>query len=183
MTEKTAVNKSEQNFLKAYCSLHHLTGLQKITGGWSADKKYLVQNSDGEKFLLRITMSAEKLPYKQQEFAALKTLEKLDLPIPQPLDLAAAKDGETICMLLSWVPGKELTEAMPDRSPQDQYRLGLAAGKILRQLHTVPAPDTIPHGKNGSRKKSIAASKHMPRAASGSRTTRKFLPTLLPTAI
>jgi len=90
-----------ENFLEKYCSLHHLTSVEEISRGWSADKKYFAETSDGEKFLLRITHTAEKFPYKQQEFAVLKTLEKFDLPIPKPIDLTYCKDGETICMLLS----------------------------------------------------------------------------------
>ena len=144
MTEKPAAKAIEQNFLENYCSLRRLTIVQEITRGWSEDKKYLVQNSDGEKFLLRVTHAAEKFPYKQQEFAALKTLEKLDLPLPKPLDLTCCKDCETICMLLSWVPGEDLEEGLPERSPEEQYRLGITAGKILRQLHTISAPDTLP---------------------------------------
>lgn len=98
-----------------------------------------------EKILLRTTCSAEKFPYKQQEFAILKMLEKHDIPIPKPIDLTYCKESETRCMLLSWVPGKEFEDALPKLSPKDQYRLGLTAGKILRQLHTIPAPDNIPY--------------------------------------
>lgn len=75
MTERPAANVIEQNFLENYCSRHHLTDVQEITRGWSADRKYLAKNSNGEKFLLRMTFGAEKFPYKQQEFAVLKTLE------------------------------------------------------------------------------------------------------------
>lgn len=153
MTEEPAENVIEQHFLENFCSRHHLTGVQEITRGWSADRKYRAKNSDGEKFLLRVTHAAEKFPYKQQEFAVLKTLEKLDLPVPKPLDLTYCKDGEIICMLLSWVPGKELEEALPGLPPKDQYRLGIAAGKILRQLHTIPVPDPMPHWEEWFAKK------------------------------
>lgn len=144
MTERPAANVIEQNFLENYCSRHHLTDVQEITRGWSADRKNLAKNSNGEKFLLRMTFAAEKFPYKQQEFAVLKTLEKRDLPISQPIDLTYCKDRETICMRLSWVPGKEPEKVLPGLPPDDQYRFGIAAGKILRQLHTIPAPDTLP---------------------------------------
>ncbi|HJJ99027.1 MAG TPA: hypothetical protein O0X23_02295 [Methanocorpusculum sp.] len=49
MTERPAANVIEQNFLENYCSRHHLTDVQEITRGWSADRKYLAKNSNGKK--------------------------------------------------------------------------------------------------------------------------------------
>lgn len=136
--------QNSQNFLKIYCSRHHLISTQEIARGWSADKKYLAVSWTGKKFLLRTTHAKEKFPHKQQEFAALKTLEKLGLPIPKAIDLTCGSNGETICMLLSWIPGQDLADVIQNLPPEEQYRLGIAAGKILRQLHTIPAPDEIP---------------------------------------
>lgn len=143
MTEKSAGNKTKQNFLEIFCSHYHLTLDQEISCGWSADKKYLVKDPGGEKFLLRVSHASEKYPYKQQEFLALKMLEKYDLPLPKPISLTYYKDNEATCMLLPWVPGEALGDRLSKLSPMDQYRLGITAGKILRQLHTIPAPDNI----------------------------------------
>ncbi|MDV0443114.1 phosphotransferase family protein [Methanorbis rubei] len=133
-----------QKFLEKYFSDYHFTAIEEINRGWSSDKKYLAESIRKEKYLLRITTSAKKLPYKIQEFAALKTLEKFELPIPKPVDLKVNEDGETVLMLLGWVPGRELEEAIHELSPEDQYRLGVRAGEILAQLHTIPAPLDIP---------------------------------------
>jgi len=41
-------------------------------------------------------------------------------------------------MLLSWIDGDDLAAILPQVSPNEQYRLGQQAGRILKKIHTIP---------------------------------------------
>lgn len=112
----------------------------QIHKGWSADKKYLLTNSHGEKKLLRVTDIAY-LGQKKDEFTALKTMEDFQIPISKPIDFGVWDEKKQVWMLLSWIEGKDLQDKIAQLSKEKQYQLGIEAGKILKKIHQIPIPE------------------------------------------
>jgi serine/threonine-protein kinase len=112
----------------------------KINKGWSTDEKYYIETQSHEKYLLR-TASLEFYERKKQEFQRMKEAYALGIPMPEPLDFKVV--NEEVHSLFSWIEGKDSEDILPALTEENQYRLGVAAGEILRKIHTIPAPDNI----------------------------------------
>ena len=119
------------------------TEITPILKGWSDDEKYLVQTDDGQKLLLRLS-AGDKYDRKKEEFEALQTIESRGIPAPKPVEFGRCSDT-TSYMLLTWTEGKEADDVLPLLSNEEQYRVGVKAGILQKQLNAIPAPeDMIP---------------------------------------
>ena len=111
--------------------------VEKITKGWSSDEKYKIVTDDGQTLLLRIS-DISAYDYKKKEYEIVEKYSKLGFAMSQPLDFGVCNEGKNCYMLLSFVEGKDLEEALPELSEKEQYLLGREAGKILRKIHSIP---------------------------------------------
>lgn len=120
--------------------------------GWSADQKFIVTDEDGKKLLLRISNNME-YDAKKKEYEIISKYGKLGFPMSSPVEFGTCRGGGYVYMLLTWVEGKDLEEVLPSLSEKDQYELGRQAGKILRQIHSVPLEkEDIPEKTKRERK-------------------------------
>jgi aminoglycoside phosphotransferase (APT) family kinase protein len=55
----------------------------------------------------------------------------------QPLDFGICNGGNSCYMLLTFVEGRDLEEALPTLSEKEQYLLGRKAGEILKRIHSM----------------------------------------------
>lgn len=110
-----------------------------IEKGWSEDKKYCVTNINGTKYLLRIT-SIERHETRKALFDMLGRVAALDIPMCRPIEFGTCAGG--VYSLQSWIDGEDLEEGLPLLPETEQYILGLKSGEILREMHSIPAPDT-----------------------------------------
>ena len=111
--------------------------VELLSKGWSTDKKYIVKTKMGETLLLRIA-SAEEFEQKKKEYEIICKYAKLGFEMSMPLSFGLCNSGEHAYMLLTWVAGEDLEEALPKLSEKEQYELGRSAGRILRQIHSIP---------------------------------------------
>lgn len=111
-----------------------------IEKGWSNDKKYCVTDENGEKYLLRIS-SIEQLEYKKAEFENMNQIFKLGIPMCEPIEFGICDEG--VYSLQSWIEGKNAEEVIPILSDKQIYAYGVEAGKVLKKLHTIPAPKEV----------------------------------------
>lgn len=116
------------------------TDAKEIKKGWSMDKKYYIEGKNGPARLLRLSPLADS-NRKASEFTYMKELFSMGLPISEPLDMKEANEG--VVTLFTWIEGEDIEEVLPQLSQEEQYRLGVASGKILKQIHTIKAPDDI----------------------------------------
>ncbi|UYP00346.1 GrpB family protein [Oceanotoga sp. DSM 15011] len=112
-----------------------------INKGWSCDKKYCVITDDGIKYLLRITPK-EKSANRENIFRIQKQLASLDVSMCKPVELGKCKEG--IYILQTWIDGKDAEEIIPHLTNSEQYYYGLEAGKMLKIIHSIPAPKNHP---------------------------------------
>ncbi|MBQ8415127.1 MAG: phosphotransferase [Clostridia bacterium] len=111
---------------------------QPIDKGWSGDKKYSVILKDGRKFLLRIS-SVEQYEKKKNEFELMTKVAELGIPMCEPIEFGITEEG--VYSLQGWIDGVDAESEANNLSESDQYFYGLEAGRILKQIHTIPAPD------------------------------------------
>lgn len=110
---------------------------EPIAKGWSGDQKYCVTAEDGTKYLLRIS-PLEQYERKKNEFERMQCAAALGIPMCLPVEFGTCKEG--IYSLQSWIDGADAEKIVPTLSDTEQYVYGLEAGRILRQIHSVPVP-------------------------------------------
>lgn len=109
----------------------------EIKKGWSGEKKYYIRLQDGMELLLRISPLAQ-YNQKVKEFNYMKVLYRQGQPISKPLELKVIE--EKVFSLFKWVVGNDSEEVLPLLSEEEQYRLGVESGEILKQIHQLEAP-------------------------------------------
>ena len=112
---------------------------EPINKGWSSDKKYCVTNENGTRYLLRVSDIAQH-DTKQSEFNMMKQVASFGVPMCQPIEFGTCEDG--VYSIQSWIDGEDAEQVMSSYSDTEQYVYGLEAGRILRKIHSIPAPAT-----------------------------------------
>lgn len=113
--------------------------IERIYKGWSKDRKFFIRNKSDEKLLLRIS-DIDVYEFKKKEFENMKDVYNLGINSSRPIDFGTCGDGKYTYSLLSWIEGKSADEVIMNLSSEEQYKYGIEAGKILRKMHTIPAP-------------------------------------------
>lgn len=109
-----------------------------VDKGWSGDKKYCVTSEDGTKYLFRITPESNSGKCEEM-FRLQKEVWELGVSVCEPVDFGKCDDG--VYTLQSWIDGEDAEEVVPYFADSQQYALGLDAGRILKKIHTIPAPE------------------------------------------
>ena len=113
--------------------------MSPIMKGWSEDKKYKVTKKDGSEYLLRIT-PIERYAVRKELFSMLERVAKLNIPMCKPVEFGICKDG--VYALHTWINGEDAEAVIPFLPEAELYILGVKSGKVLRQIHSIPAPDS-----------------------------------------
>jgi len=112
-----------------------------INKGWSCDKKFCVTDIHGEKYLLRVT-PFEKSENRANMIRMQKTTAELGVSMCKPVEFGHCEDG--VYSVQTWINGEDAENIIPELSDSEQYAHGLEAGRILKKIHTIKAPDTQP---------------------------------------
>jgi len=119
-------------------NLADFADVSAINKGWSGDKKYCVTDKNGQKFLLRIS-SAEQYDRKKAEFERMQRVAALGISMCQPIEFGVCDEG--VYSLQSWIEGRDAEEVLAELSDKDIYEYGIESGKILKKIHSIPAPE------------------------------------------
>ena len=111
-----------------------------INKGWSSDKKYCVTDNDGKKYLLRVS-DISQLETKKSEFEMMKKVAAKGVPMCLPLEFGTNDEG--VFSVQSYIDGEDAEKVMDSLSEKTQYSYGLDAGKYLRLIHSIAAPENI----------------------------------------
>jgi aminoglycoside phosphotransferase (APT) family kinase protein len=101
--------------------------------GGATGRLWRVQTPDGP--------CALRLSYSPGELVAMRAARQAGLPVPD--ELAATSTPAGTAMLLSWLPGVTLVEAL-QRRPERAEQLGAIVGAAQLRLHEIPAPAEVP---------------------------------------
>lgn len=123
---------------RIFHGIEEFSNVEAIQKGWSEDKKYCVTTAAGTKYLLRIS-PISKHEARKSLFAMLEKTAELKIPMCLPVELGICDDG--VYMIQSWIEGEDLEAEIPFLTDTEQYALGMESGRILRTIHTIPAPE------------------------------------------
>lgn len=112
-----------------------------IEKGWSADRKYHVSTRDGSEYLLRIS-PPEKGLNREQMFRMQQMVASLGIPMCKPIAFGICDEG--VYTLQTWICGQDAEDVIPNLPERWQYDYGLDAGRILKRIHSIPAPENQP---------------------------------------
>ena len=112
-----------------------------IDKGWSCDKKYCVTTENGTKYLLRVSPKIRS-KNRAEMFNMQKKVEALGLPICKPVEFGRCDEG--VYTLQTWIEGDDAEVVVPNLPSSQQYDLGIEAGRILKKIHTISAPENQP---------------------------------------
>ncbi|MEG6589084.1 phosphotransferase family protein [Paenibacillus barengoltzii] len=110
-----------------------------ITKGWSSDQKYYIETVTNERWLLRIA-DISQYDHKKHEVEMMKRLAESGVPMSRPVDFGVCNNGQSVYSLSTWCDGEDAQAVLPKLTDTRQYHLGVTAGQILRQIHSIPAP-------------------------------------------
>lgn len=116
----------------------NIVSVTPLLKGWSKDKKYILEDVNGRKFLLR-TSDSSLWGKKKAQFALLEKMEKLGLSCSRPIALGKTEEG-SVYTILSYLEGTDGLEAVSQLGNRDAYRLGIEAGEVLHRLHEIEIP-------------------------------------------
>lgn len=119
--------------------MNRFVSREPVDAGWSGDRKYRVTDETGRAFLLRVAPEAA-LARKQTEFSYVRRTASLGVPMCRPVDVGLCGEGAYI--LYEWIDGEDAETVLPSLPPAEQYAYGESAGRALRLLHAIPAPET-----------------------------------------
>ena len=114
-----------------------------VPKGWFRDAKYYIETDQNEKLLLRISDISE-YQRKEMEYEALRKLDGCSILMSRPVAFGTCNAGNSVFMITTWIDGIAAEEALPRLTPRKQYDLGCVAGRALKELHKVPAPEGQP---------------------------------------
>lgn len=135
MTTDTA-----QRILAGLPDLHWVTRIEFLDKGYSYDRKYILYMGERPRYLLRLS-DIDQIERKQGEFDLLRRLHGNGVPCSQPVVFGSREDAGVCFMVLSYIEGDCMEDAIASLSVDDQYALGVETGRELRRLHsTADAP-------------------------------------------
>ena len=112
---------------------------EAVDKGWSGDRKYHIRTKDCE-YLLRVS-PVEKAARREGEFRRMEAVSALGIPMCDPVEFSIQEEG--VCVIQRWIDGGDAEEVIPTLSKDNQYRYGLDAGRILKKIHSIPAPADV----------------------------------------
>ncbi len=132
---------------------------EKITKGWSSDRKYCITDEKGCRYLLRIS-DIDRQEAKRSEFQRMEQLSAMGIPMCRPVEFGVCPEG--VYSIQSWINGAEAEAVLKNYTPEKQYAYGLEAGQIARRIHSIPAPaDLEPWEIRFNRKMDIKIQKYL----------------------
>lgn len=122
--------------------LSNAVQVEQISKGYSMENKYLVTTDDNEKILLRI-IPIEQYARKREEFDVIKNLYFSEVKVPKPITFGQCEDFHICYYVLSYIEGADAAESLVDCSADEQYEIGLQAGRDLHTMHKFQAPKEL----------------------------------------
>ena len=68
----------------------------------------------------------------------MQQVDALGIPMCRPIEFGTCEEG--VYMLQGWIDGQDAEAALAHMSQKRQYSYGLDAGRILKRVHSLPAP-------------------------------------------
>lgn len=117
--------------------------IKPIDRGRSDDLKYYIQRTNGDEILLRVNDISRYEKAREAAIFAYSVYEKTGINMNVPIEVGACNDDKLVYTMYSWVNGSDAYERIRNLHIPLQYRYGISAGRLLRRIHSIPAPANI----------------------------------------
>jgi len=118
-----------------------VTEVEYLRKGYSTDRKYLLWVGDRPSYLLRLSSISEALQ-KRDEFDLVADLHLKGIACPEPVEFGLS-EADGVCFgVFGYIEGECAESVLPRLTTDEQYAVGLQAGRELRLMHralVVPA--------------------------------------------
>ncbi|WP_241243074.1 phosphotransferase family protein [Paenibacillus whitsoniae] len=120
--------------------LRNATAISKIHKGFSYDGKYLVyEGSNKPAYVLR-TATFKQSERKRREFEIVGHIHALGVRTSEPVAFGTIEALDLCYMVLRYVEGEDASERLPQMTAEEQYNVGVEAGRELLMMHEMEAP-------------------------------------------
>ena len=106
-----------------------------ICKGMSPSDKYYVETNNDRCFFVRIVDNTQSERF-ENEFKILQNAAQEGVSMPHPVEMGKFDCGRY--MIIDWVDGETLYDALPSMTRDKQHKLGIKAGEIMRKIHSIP---------------------------------------------
>lgn len=113
--------------------------IKKIDKGWSQDNKYYIKDNFRKEFLLKVS-DISNLESKKKEYENICKISKTNIKMSIPISFGVCANNTMVYSLFTWINGNDAETVLSNFSIKNQYELGVESGKILKSIHTIPAP-------------------------------------------
>lgn len=117
--------------------------ITRIHKGYSSDQKFVAQLFGGQTYLLKL-FDLEDNAAKHAEFAVLRKMKELGVICSQPIEIGKLETLQSGYMILTFIEGNDAREELPQYTENEQFVIGVEAGKELLKMHQYKAPEHIP---------------------------------------
>ncbi|RXZ79778.1 aminoglycoside phosphotransferase family protein [Paenibacillaceae bacterium] len=124
--------------------LRHSTRIEQIHKGYSSDKKYIVYDGYGRPQCILRSYSIDQDANKRLEYNGLQTMAQHDVKCSRPLEIGVLPEYGIGYMIVSYIEGNDAAEELPLLTDQEQFDIGVQAGKELRKIHQAGCPEPMP---------------------------------------
>lgn len=121
--------------------LERASRMVPLTKGFSSDRKYIVYDAADRPVYVVRTAEIGKEEAKRREFEVVGRAAAAGVRTPAPVAFFMLEERRICGMVLEYAEGTDASEALPLLSGDEQYAAGMAAGRELRLLHTIGAPE------------------------------------------
>ncbi len=112
---------------------NNLILIKKISEGLSQNEKYLAENENHQRFLIKLydTVTVDHL---NRFKVFLYELQQQDIPAQQILECGVDVTGRTYA-IYKWIDGCSIDQMVGVYSPEQMYWIGYKSGTILKKIH------------------------------------------------
>lgn len=102
--------------------------------GWSEDKKYIMTDEDGQKFLIRLS-DIKKKERAVRQVDIIKQVMAKGIPTQELISQGPCLNDTYYYILLSWIDADDAESKILQRTNSEQYEFGRVAGNYLKEIH------------------------------------------------
>ncbi|MCQ6561174.1 phosphotransferase family protein [Paenibacillus mendelii] len=120
--------------------LHQVTAIKQIHKGFSFDEKYLLfEGGDQPQYVLR-TSDLQQMERKRSEYELIRRVYMTGVKTSEPIAFGTIESMQVCYMVLRFVIGEDGTDVLSSLTSDEQYHIGLEAGRELKLMHELQSP-------------------------------------------
>jgi len=131
----------ERQYIASIPRFGEIKQILPILKGYSLDKKFLVETAAAS-YIVKVFAEAD-YEAKQAEYEALQAMRRFQVKCTQAYELGRWEQLGKGYLVLNYIDGESGEEALPHYTAEQQYQIGLDAGRELLKIHQYSSNSSI----------------------------------------